>query len=102
MLRKILIQFYSELQFLSFLSDLPYMFDLVIRKDLNLKNEKIGIALPLIIDSEIVEENLKPNNLSIEWINNLLKKKGLPLEEVLYMELGIDGQIKIERKDLEQ
>ena len=75
---------------------------MVTRKDLNLRDEKIGIALPLIIDGEIVEENLKPNNLSVDWINNLLKNKGLPLEEVLYMELGIDGQIKIERKDLEQ
>ena len=72
---------------------------MVTRKDLNLRDEKIGIALPLIIDGEIVEENLKPNNISIEWINTLLKSKGLPLEEVLYMELGIDGQIKIERKD---
>ena len=72
---------------------------MVTRKDLNLRDEKIGSALPLIIDGEIVEENLKPNNISIEWINTLLKSKGLPLEEVLYMELGIDGQIKIERKD---
>lgn len=72
----------------------------ITRKDLNLKDEKIGIALPLIIDSQVVEENLKPNNISINWINQLLESKGISIADVLYLELGIDGQIKLERKDV--
>ncbi len=75
---------------------------MVTRKDLNLKDEKIGIALPLIIDSQVVEENLKPNNISIHWINQLLESKGISIEDVLYLEIGIDGQIKLERKDVKE
>lgn len=72
---------------------------LVTRGDLQLDRKKLGIALPIVVDGVLLEHNLKSNHIASEWVYQILSEKQVKLEEVLYMELGINGEIKLERKE---
>lgn len=72
---------------------------IVTRGDLNLEEKRLGIALPLIIDGVLLEHNLKSNHISTHWIEKILSNKNVKLENVFYMELGINGKIKLEKKN---
>ncbi len=71
----------------------------VVRGDLQLEDKPSGIALPLIVDGVIHHENLKANHLKEDWLLAKAKALGAQPEEVLYMELGVDGKIKLEKKE---
>lgn len=72
---------------------------IVTRGDLNLEEKRFGIALPIIIDGVLLEHNLKSNHISKHWVEKTLANKNVNLEDVFYMELGINGEVKLEKKD---
>lgn len=72
---------------------------IVTRGDLHLDQKRLGIALPIIVDGVILEHNLKSNHISSDWVELVLAEKQTTLDQVFYMELGIDGKIKLEKKD---
>ena len=57
----------------------------VTRKDLNLRVSYEGLAYPLIIDGEIQYNNLKFANLSINWLNDEIKKAGARAPEEVFI-----------------
>jgi uncharacterized membrane protein YcaP (DUF421 family) len=71
---------------------------MVTREDLHLGEKKIGIAIPLIVDCVLMKDNLKANRLSEAWVESRLREFGIDIEQVFYMEMGVDGKIKVEKK----
>jgi uncharacterized membrane protein YcaP (DUF421 family) len=71
---------------------------MVTREDLHLGEKKIGIAIPLIVDCVLMKDNLKANRLSEAWVESRLREFGIDIEQVFYMEMGVNGKIKIEKK----
>lgn len=70
----------------------------VIHKDLKLKpGNRQSFPLELIMDGEIIQDNLKQNNLTIEWLMSQVKKKGLKIAEVSYAVRTSTGNIYIDR-----
>ncbi|SDE22833.1 Uncharacterized membrane protein YcaP, DUF421 family [Paenibacillus sp. UNCCL117] len=56
------------------------------------------IPLELIVDGKIVEKNMKKMDVSVNWLNQQLKKNGVhSLEEVFYAELQLDGTLYIDK-----
>jgi uncharacterized membrane protein YcaP (DUF421 family) len=71
---------------------------MVTREDLHLGEKKIGIAIPLIVDCVLMKDNLKANRLTEAWVESRLREFGIDIEQVFYMEMGVDGKIKVEKK----
>ncbi|MET3289877.1 UNVERIFIED_CONTAM: uncharacterized membrane protein YcaP (DUF421 family) [Brevibacillus sp. OAP136] len=72
----------------------------VSRDDLQIKKTAVNVfPSELIVDSQIVEKNLKEFNLSKEWLYQELAKHGVySVEEVFYAELQEDGSVIVDKK----
>lgn len=72
----------------------------VSRDDLQIKKPAVNVfPSELIVDSQIVEKNLKEFNLSKEWLLQELDKHGVrSLNEVFYAELQEDGSLIVDKK----
>lgn len=46
--------------------------------------EKTPYPIPIILDGTIIKETLKDINKSEKWLNNLIREKGLILENIFY------------------
>ncbi|WP_062110171.1 DUF421 domain-containing protein [Bacillus niameyensis] len=72
----------------------------VTRQDLALTvNPEQRLPIELIMDGEIIQENLKQNNLSQEWLHTELQKRHVTVGEVVYAVLAINGNIYIDQYD---
>ncbi|MFS0752158.1 YetF domain-containing protein [Oceanobacillus sp. 1P07AA] len=57
------------------------------RKDLKLSATEVDLSTTLINDGEVIVDNLKEKNLSIEWLTDQIKEQGYErIEEVFYAE----------------
>ncbi|TDX51565.1 YetF domain-containing protein [Orenia marismortui] len=68
--------------------------------DLNLETSYKGIATEIIKDGEVLEQNLKQNNLDFKWLYNELRKFGInDMSKVMLASLNTDGSLYIDLKD---
>ncbi|WP_350344827.1 DUF421 domain-containing protein [Proteinivorax tanatarense] len=61
-----------------------------------------GLPLPLILDGQIQSENLKRANKDIKWLENIVKKEGYKIEEVIYAHVDAQENTYVCRKDIER
>lgn len=77
---------------LSILRKEPYR--VTLRKDLGLLSEQpSSFPLELIMDGKIIEKNVKAGNLTMEWLEQELQKKGLRASDVFYAVRCSNGRI---------
>ncbi|WP_431089008.1 DUF421 domain-containing protein [Paenibacillus sp. 8b26] len=66
----------------------------VTRKDLHLDvRSKQTFPIELVMDGNIVEANLKQNDITTEWLHSQIKKKGLSIENINYAVISSDGNV---------
>ncbi|MDQ0272315.1 DUF421 domain-containing protein [Cytobacillus purgationiresistens] len=65
----------------------------VIRRDLGISSNKIAFPIELIMDGKIIVKNLKQNQLTKEWLDEELTKRGLSLEQVFYAVKSTTGNL---------
>lgn len=70
-------------------------------KDLGISTQYKGISSEIIRDGQIVEQNLRQNNLSHEWLYNELSSRNIKrIEDVFYASLSTNGNLYVDlRKD---
>ncbi|QRG69065.1 YetF domain-containing protein [Brevibacillus choshinensis] len=71
----------------------------VTRKDLKLKAGRQWFPIELIMDGKIIQDNLRQNNLTIEWLMSQVQKKGLTIAQVNYAVKSSNGQVYFDRYD---
>ncbi|MGG4344993.1 DUF421 domain-containing protein [Paenibacillus lautus] len=68
-------------------------------QNVTLKDMKKGakgnqqFPIELIMDGQLLEDNLKVNDLSPDWIQDILKHRNKNIEDVFYAVKGTDGQL---------
>ncbi|PRX30498.1 uncharacterized membrane protein YcaP (DUF421 family) [Orenia metallireducens] len=68
-------------------------------KDLNLSTNYKGVATEIIKDGDVLEQNLKQNNLDFSWLYNQLRDKGInDISKVMLAMLNTDGTLYIDLK----
>ncbi len=66
-------------------------------KDLNIATNYKGVSSEIIIDGNIVEQNLKQNNLSHEWLYNELSAKNIKnIREIFLATLSTGGNLYVD------
>jgi uncharacterized membrane protein YcaP (DUF421 family) len=66
----------------------------VTRKDMNLPaGPQASFPVELIMDGQIIEDNLRRNGITKEWLASQAKTKGLPLESVNYAVKSSNGHL---------
>lgn len=76
---------------LSILKKQEYQY--VTRKDLKLLSAPQSFPVELIMDGKLIEENLKENGLTKEWLENELRRKGKEISDVFYGVRGTQQQL---------
>ncbi len=69
-------------------------------KDLQLKTNRKGLCINLIIDGQIIEKALKNVHKNKNWLNHELKVKGYKLDEVLLATIDLEGNLKVYGKNV--
>lgn len=70
---------------------------LATKQDLHLQSsQESTLPIELIMDRKIIDENLKQNNLTIEWLQAELKKRNLQTRDVFYAVLSSNNNIFID------
>lgn len=69
-------------------------------EDLNITPLHEDIPLPLVLDSEVIQENLGYLNLSHSWLEDELKKRNLTIKDVLYAGMDSQGNLFISKKQV--
>lgn len=69
-------------------------------KDLNLKVNRKGLCINLIIDSQIIDGALKDVNKTKKWLLHELKVKGHNLEDVILATLDLEENLKVYEKNV--
>ncbi|AZO93730.1 DUF421 domain-containing protein [Halocella sp. SP3-1] len=83
---------------LSVLKKTPYK--PVTPKDLGLKTSYQGLATELIKDGTVLEQNLKQNNLDLNWLYKELYKQNIDdLSKVILASLNTDGSLYLDLKN---
>lgn len=69
-------------------------------QDLNLTPQYEGLPMPIIIDGQIIEKNIKEANISIDWLNEQLKMWHIEnVSEVLFASLDSNKVLTVYRKE---
>jgi uncharacterized membrane protein YcaP (DUF421 family) len=69
----------------------------VTRKDLKLKpNIRQHFPIELIMDGQIIEDNLKDNGITKEWLLSQVRKRGLSIEKINYAVKSSNGSLYID------
>ncbi|WP_207708794.1 YetF domain-containing protein [Heliobacterium mobile] len=72
----------------------------VTMKDLRKPTSYMGLASEIIKDGDLLEQNLRQNNLSFSWLYKQLREKGInQVEDVFYASLETDGTLYIDMKN---
>lgn len=67
--------------------------------DMNIPTEYEGVPFPLVIDGKLIHLNLKKLNLSKEWLENELKKFGIPnYKDAFFVSIESNGNLFFQRK----
>lgn len=69
------------------------------KKDLNLKQEKSSLPANIIIDSKLMEENIKSTDKSTEWFIKELKRQGYSTYENILLATYSNNTLNIYRKN---
>ena len=64
-----------------------------IKKDLNIKDEKVGLCSNVIIDGKVMKKNLKNINKDEQWLKEELRKQNKKLEEVLLGTVDVNSNL---------
>lgn len=68
-------------------------------EDLNIDTEYEGLALPLIIDGRVIEDNMNYVKLDHKWLEKQLEKAGVTqIEDIFLAELQTNGELYIDLK----
>ncbi|HPE14700.1 MAG TPA: DUF421 domain-containing protein [Bacilli bacterium] len=67
----------------------------VIKKDLKLKNEKVGLCSNIIIDGKIMRKNLENCGKDEKWLLQQLKIKGKDVKIIMLATLDINEKLNI-------
>jgi uncharacterized membrane protein YcaP (DUF421 family) len=67
--------------------------------DLNLQVKREFIPIPLIMDGQIIDHNLKYLQLDRGWLMNELENKGELVENITLATLLIDGKLFIDNNE---
>lgn len=71
-------------------------FQPVTAKEIKLNTDYKGLSIPLIVEGEIYEDNLKKLNLNKDWLLEQLKKSDINSEKhVFYAAINTEGQLYI-------
>lgn len=91
-----ILETHGQLSILKKSQNLP-----VTPKDLNISTKYKGASSEIIRDGRIVEQNLKQNNLTHEWLYNELASRNIKnIREVFLASLSTDGNLYVDlRKD---
>ncbi|QZY54156.1 DUF421 domain-containing protein [Crassaminicella profunda] len=66
-------------------------------KDLNIHTSYEGIATEIILDGKLIENNIRLNNITKDWIDNELKKRGIEdIKEVAFAALATNGNLYVD------
>lgn len=69
-------------------------------KDLNMATAYKGVSSEIIRDGHIVEQNLKQNNLTHEWLYNELSAKNIKdIREIFLATLSTDGNLYVDLRN---
>jgi uncharacterized membrane protein YcaP (DUF421 family) len=69
-------------------------------KDLGLDTDYKGLAAEIIKDGEVLEQNLKQNNLDFSWLYSELRKQGIDdISRVMLATLNSDGSLYLDLKE---
>ena len=67
--------------------------------DLGLTPPRDGLPLPLVMDGEVQQDNLRRGRLTEQWLRLEAEKAGFPgVQEVLFMCLNTHGELLIQGK----
>ncbi|PKM49400.1 MAG: DUF421 domain-containing protein [Firmicutes bacterium HGW-Firmicutes-7] len=67
-------------------------------KEIKLNTEYKGLSIPLIVEGEIYEENLKKLKLDKNWLINEIRSKDISsVENVFFASINTDGQLYISK-----
>jgi uncharacterized membrane protein YcaP (DUF421 family) len=71
----------------------------VTMKDMNLPTRYKGVPSEIIKDGQVIEQNLKQNNLDFGWLYDALRKRGIEKTgDVFYASLQTDGTLYIDTR----
>ncbi|NJJ39163.1 DUF421 domain-containing protein [Paenibacillus apii] len=65
----------------------------VTKKDMKLRSHKQAFPVELIMDGILIEENLKNNGLTREWLDSELRRRGKQISDVFYGVRGTQHQL---------
>ncbi|MEW6770599.1 MAG: DUF421 domain-containing protein [Bacillota bacterium] len=67
--------------------------------DLGVSTRYEGVPSELVVDGVIIQQNLKQNNLSEEWLLKELEKQGVhSLKDVVYASLDAEGKLYVDKR----
>lgn len=61
-----------------------------------------GISVPIIIEGEINKELLSDIQLDEKWLNKILNKNDVQIDQVLYLTVNDEGIIKVAKRDKQE
>lgn len=67
-------------------------------EDLSLSPTECGCALPIICDGVINKKNLKRMKKDLEWVWDILEKRGFRIEDVFLLTLDAAGNVNVTEK----
>ncbi|MEW6448463.1 MAG: DUF421 domain-containing protein [Bacillota bacterium] len=68
-------------------------------EDLGIPTRYEGVPSELIVDGVVIQQNLRQNNLTEEWLMKELEKQGIySLKEVLVASLDAEGKLYVDKK----
>ncbi|MCL6448109.1 MAG: DUF421 domain-containing protein [Armatimonadetes bacterium] len=68
-------------------------------QDLQLPTKYEGVPSELVVDGVVIQQNLKQNNLTEEWLYRELEKQGIKsVKEVAYAGLDTDGNLYVDKR----
>lgn len=68
-------------------------------QDLQMPTKYEGVPSELVVDGVVIQQNLKQNNLTEEWLYRELEKQGIKsVKEVAYASLDTDGNLYVDKK----
>jgi uncharacterized membrane protein YcaP (DUF421 family) len=68
-------------------------------QDLQIPTKYEGITSELVVDGVVIQQNLKQNNLTEEWLYRELEKQGIKsVREVVYAGLDTEGRLYVDKR----
>ncbi|SEC60391.1 DUF421 domain-containing protein [Paenibacillus sp. GP183] len=66
------------------------------RSDMNIQSSSRGLPILCVVEGNVLEENLKPVGKSRKWLLKELYKRGVQLENVLFVQMDSKGTLFVD------